>query len=93
MVSILSEMTGLGSVAITVFGAVFSLMQTRHSRVNLSFALFLFAVAVNNIPEAFAQILASMPSHVTTTATLVTWPSSFLLALRATACCRLHPCW
>ncbi|WP_415403325.1 helix-turn-helix domain-containing protein [Tateyamaria sp. SN3-11] len=80
MDSILVEMTSLGSVAITIFGAAFCLMQTRHSRVSWSFAIFLMAIAVNNSPEAFAQLLASLPSGYTSTASLITWPSSFFLA-------------
>lgn len=80
MDSILVEMTSLGSVAITVFGAAFCLMQTRHSRVSWSFAIFLMAIAVNNSPEAFAQLLASLPSGYASIASLITWPSSFFLA-------------
>ncbi len=76
----LLEMTSLGSVAIAIFGAVFCLMQTRHSRVSRSFAVFLTAIAVNNIPDAFMQVLASLPSGYASVAELVTWPSSFFLA-------------
>ncbi len=77
---ILIEMTSLGSVAIATFGAAFCLMQTGHSRVSRSFAIFLAAVAVNNLPDAFAQVLASLPSDYTSMADIITWPSSFFLA-------------
>ena len=80
MESILIEMTALGSVAIATFGALFCLMQTRPSRVRRSFAIFLAAIAVNNLPESFAQVLASLPSSYTSVAGVITWPSSFLLA-------------
>lgn len=80
MVDILVEMASLGAVAIALFGAAFCLMQTRHSRVSRSFAIFLTAIAVNNSPEAFSQVLASLPSGYASTAGLVTLPSSFLLA-------------
>lgn len=80
MDDILVEMTSLGSVAVAFFGAAFCLMQTRHSRVSRSFAIFLTAIAVNNIPDAFTRILASLPSGYQATADLVTWPSSFFLA-------------
>lgn len=80
MESTLIEMASLGSVAIALFGAAFCLMQTRVSRVNRSFAIFLTAIAVNNIPDGFTQVLASLPSGYASIAGLVTWPSSFLLA-------------
>jgi AraC-like DNA-binding protein len=80
MESIVIEITSLGSVAISIFGAAFCLMQTRHSHVSRSFAIFLAAIAVNNLPEAFAQILASLPSGYEAVAEVLTWPSSFLLA-------------
>lgn len=80
MDNILIEMTALGSVAIAIFGAAFCVMQTRHSRVSRSFAIFLAAIAVNNLPESLAQILASLPSSYESVAGVVTWPSSFLLA-------------
>jgi len=78
--SVIIEMTALGSVAITVFGASFCLMQTRHSWVSKSFAIFLMAIAVNNLPESFAQVLAPLPSSYASVAEVVTWPSSFFLA-------------
>ncbi|WP_306117005.1 MULTISPECIES: AraC family transcriptional regulator [unclassified Roseovarius] len=80
MDSTLIEMTSLGSVAIAMFGAAFCLMQTRHSRVSRSFAIFLTAIAVNNLPDAFTPLLASLPSRYASAADLITWPSSFLLA-------------
>ncbi|APX10703.1 helix-turn-helix domain-containing protein [Tateyamaria omphalii] len=80
MDDILVEMTSLGSVAIAFFGAAFCLMQTRHSRVSRSFAIFLAAIAVNNLPDAFTQVFVSLPSVYASTADLITWPSSFFLA-------------
>ena len=80
MENIILEMTALGTVAISIFGALFCLMQTRNSRVSKSFAILLAAIAVNNLPEAFTQVLASLPSGYAAVAELITWPSSFFLA-------------
>lgn len=80
MDDIVIEMTSLGSAAIATFGAVFCLMQTRHSRVSRSFAIFLTAIALNNIPDAFAQVLSNLPDSYAAVADCITWPSSFFLA-------------
>ncbi|MEM9583658.1 MAG: AraC family transcriptional regulator [Pseudomonadota bacterium] len=80
MDEILIEMTSLGSVVIAMFGAAFCLMQTRHTRVSRSFATFLAAIALNNIPDAFTQLLSGAPTSYTSVAAFITWPSSFFLA-------------
>ena len=80
MESIVVELTSVASVAITIFGAVFCLMQTRYSKVSRVFAAFLAAVALNNTPEAFGQLIATLPSGFASVLECATWPSSFLLA-------------
>lgn len=80
MESILIEMTSLGACVIAMFGVAFSLMQKHHSRVSRSFAIFLVAIAVNNLPDACARVLASLPDGYASLADLITWPSSFFLA-------------
>lgn len=80
MDSIIIEMTGIGTFAIAAFGAVFCLMQTQFSHLRKSFAIFLVAIAVNNLPEAFSQLIAILPRAYTPALSFVTWPSSFLLA-------------
>ena len=75
------ELTATASIAITVFGIVFCLTQTRHLDVGRSFAAFLAAVTANNIPEAFAHFLEEIPDAHTQLAELVIWsPSSLMLA-------------
>lgn len=76
----LIEMTSLGSAAIALFGAAFCLVQTQHSRISRTFAVFLIAIAVNNLPDAFTPILATLPNTFAILADLLTWPSSFFLA-------------
>lgn len=80
MDDILAEMTSLGSAAIAMFGAAFCLMRTRHSRVTRSFAILLMAIAVNNLLDAFAQLMSTLPSGYEAAAHCITWPSSFFLA-------------
>ncbi|WP_425037316.1 helix-turn-helix domain-containing protein [Primorskyibacter sp. S187A] len=80
MDNILVEMTALGSVAIALFGAAFCVMQTRHSRISRTFAVFLLAIALNNMPDAFIQMLAMFPRSYGATVDFITMPSSFLLA-------------
>jgi len=54
---IITEMTSTATIAIAAFGIAFCLVQTEYSRVNVSFAAFLAAVAVNNVPDAFARMI------------------------------------
>lgn len=80
MDDILIEMTSLGSVAIAMFGAAFCLMRAGRSRVDRSLAIFLSAIAMNNVPDAFTQVLAILPRGHASAADCLTWPSSFFLA-------------
>ena len=80
MDGILIEMTALASFAIALFGAAFSVLHRRASRIGISFAVFLMAIAVNNGPDAFAQILATLPRDHLIIADVLTWPSSYFLA-------------
>lgn len=56
MDSILTELIATATVAIALFGVAFCLMQARFRQVYLSFALFLLAVGVNNLPTAFGRV-------------------------------------
>ena len=80
MDSILIEMTSIGSLAIAMFGAAFCLMQTKHTAVNRSFAIFLAMIAINNAPDAFTQVFSTLPRGFASAADIITWPSSFFLA-------------
>ena len=78
---IIAEMISTATIAIAVFGIVFSLMQTEHARVRQSFAMFLAAVAVNNGPEAFNRLLQPGQSTYAQPADMILWlPSALLLA-------------
>ena len=78
--TIIVETTAVGTVSIAIFGAAFCLMQTCHSRVSRSFALFLMAIAINSVPDALTQVLEPLPDRYALIVDLVFWPSSFLLA-------------
>lgn len=81
MEQIIVEMTSTATIAIAVFGIVFCITQTKYSRVSESFAAFLAAVAVNNVPEASRRILERLPEGYIQPFELVIWsPSSLLLA-------------
>ncbi len=78
---VIVETTSTATIAITVFGIVFSLMQTEYSYVRRSFAMFLGAVAVNNIPDAFVRMFDAMPELYSQKAEIILWqPSSLCLA-------------
>lgn len=75
------EITSTATLAITLFGIIFCLLQTEFSNVSKSFAAFLFAVAVNNTPDAFARILDTMPSSYVQPIEFAIWlPSTLFLA-------------
>lgn len=57
MNEIIVELISTATIAIALFGIAFCLMQTAYRRVNLSFAVFLGIVALNNIPDAFARMI------------------------------------
>jgi len=80
MDDVIVELTATGTFAIACFGAVFCLMQTKYSPVSYSFAAFLVAVAVNNIPDAFGELLEALPPSFGTLIDFAVWPSSFFLA-------------
>ncbi len=80
MEEIFVEMTGLATVTVAVFGVIFCFMQTRFTRVSKSFAALLGVIAVNNVPEAFSQLIATLPRGYALAADIITWPSSFFLA-------------
>lgn len=63
MEEILNEMIAIATLAIALFAAVFCIMQPRFQKVYRSFALFLMAVALNNVPLAMARVfdIAQIP--------------------------------
>lgn len=73
------EMTSTGTLAIAVFGAVFSMMQTKYSPVSRSFAVFLAAVAVNNLPDAFRPLFDAISPSLGSAVDVIVWPSNFCL--------------
>lgn len=78
---IIVEMASTATIAITVFGIVFCLMQTKYSRVSRSFAVFLGTVTVNNIPDAFHRFFEGADNIYVQTAELIIWtPSSLCVA-------------
>lgn len=80
MEDIIVELSATGTFAIACFGVVFCLMQTKCSPLRSSFAAFLAAVAVNNIPDAFGELLEALPRSFGTMIDFAVWPSSFFLA-------------
>ncbi|WP_341367322.1 AraC family transcriptional regulator [Yoonia sp. BS5-3] len=55
----IGEMIGLATLAIALFGALSCVMQAQFRTVSYSFALFLVAVALNNAPQAFSNMLTA----------------------------------
>lgn len=80
MDDIITELAATCTFAIAVFGAVFSLMQSRDRRVSGSFAVFLAAVAINNSPDAFRRLIETAPDPTRALIDLAVWPSSLFLA-------------
>ncbi len=81
MDNIIVESTSTATIAIALFGIVFCLMQTEYSRVSRSFAAFLAAVVVNNLPDAFHRFVAMINVDYLQAAELILWsPSSLCMA-------------
>ena len=80
MDDIIIELTSTGAFAIAIFGAVVSLMQSTATPVSRSFAAFLAAVAINNLPDAFTRLIETMPVSFGSIIDFAVWPSSFFLA-------------
>lgn len=78
---IIVEAATTGTIAITLFGIVYCLMQTEYSTVSRSFAMFLGAVALNNTPDAFYRLFAMLDRIYVQQAELLVWmPSNLWLA-------------
>ncbi|MGC1505003.1 MAG: AraC family transcriptional regulator [Sulfitobacter sp.] len=75
---VIVELASTATLAITLFGIVFCLSQTEYSRVSRSFAVFLGAIALNNVPDALHRIFATIPAVYVQTAELVIWSASNL---------------
>lgn len=81
MVSLIAQFISTATIAIALFGIALSFIQPRHSGVRRSFAVFLGAVAINNIPDAFDRSLAALPDTYAQAAELLIWaPSALCLA-------------
>ncbi len=81
MDQIIAEMISTATIAIAMLGVTFCLMQTEYTRVSQSFALFLAAVAVNNLPEAFTRLApSSLDLYAQPTDSLLWLASSLCLA-------------
>lgn len=81
MEQIFAEKISTATIAIAVFGLVFCLMQTKYSPVSRSFALFLAAVTLNNIPDALNRGSEPWQDFAVVFTELVLWlPSALCLA-------------
>lgn len=81
MENFIVEFTSIATLSITVFGIIFCLLQTEFTNVSKSFAAFLFAIAVNNLPEAFGRLIDALPGEYIQPFELVIWlPSILFLA-------------
>lgn len=81
MENFIIEFTSIATLSITVFGIIFCLLQTEFTNVSKSFAAFLFAIAVNNLPDAFRQLIDTLPGEYIQPVELVIWlPSTLFLA-------------
>lgn len=74
----IAEMVSTATIAIGLFGIVVCMMQSKHPRVSQSFALFLAAVAVNNLPDAFIRMTEAMESDYVKPVDHLLWLSSAL---------------
>lgn len=81
MENFIVEFTSIATLSITVFGIIFCLLQTEFTNVSKSFAAFLFAIAVNNLPDAFGRLIDALPGEYIQPFELVIWlPSILFLA-------------
>ncbi len=81
MENFIIEFTSVATLSLTVFGIIFCLLQTEFSRVSKSFAAFLIAIAVNNMPDAFRRLIDTLPGEFVQPIELVIWlPSTLFLA-------------
>ena len=78
MDQIIAEMISTATIALALFGIAFCLMQTEYSNVSRSFAAFLTAVAVNNLPDAFNRFFPPLDGIYIQPADLILWMSSSL---------------
>ncbi|MEP3196962.1 MAG: AraC family transcriptional regulator [Lentilitoribacter sp.] len=81
MENFIIEFTSIATLSITVFGIIFCLLQTEFTSVSKTFAAFLFAIAVNNLPDAFGRLIDALPGEYIQPFELVIWlPSILFLA-------------
>lgn len=81
MDQIFAEKISTATIAIALFGIVFCLMQTKYTHVSRSFAVFLAAVTINNIPDAINIGIWNNQSVNFLFSELVIWqPSALCLA-------------
>lgn len=75
---IIVEAATTGTIAITLFGIAYCLMQTEYSTVSRSFAMFLGAVALNSTPDAFYRLFAMLDRIYLQQAEMLVWMPSNL---------------
>ena len=81
MENFIIEFTSVATLSLTVFGIIFCLLQSEFTNVSKSFAAFLFAIAVNNMPDAFRRLIDTLPGEFVQPIELVIWlPSTLFLA-------------
>lgn len=75
------EKFSTATIVVAVFGIVICILQKHHTRVSLSFAMFLAAVSLNNIPDAFYRVFQSLPPTYFQISDLLIWlPSGLCIA-------------
>ena len=78
MDQIIVELISTATIAVALFGIAFCLMQRQYQRVNRSFAVFLFIVALNNVPVAFARLFDTMQGSFVQPIVMAIWLFSAL---------------
>ncbi len=81
MEHIFAELISTATIAIAAFGIAGCFMQRKHLTVTRSFAAFLAAVVVNNIPEALNRAFQNMQVEIAPPVDVLLWlPSALCLA-------------
>ncbi|WP_299294281.1 AraC family transcriptional regulator [uncultured Tateyamaria sp.] len=78
MDNMFAEMISTATIGIALFGAAYALMQNTYRHLNRSFALFLGAVTLANIPDAFDRLFVAMPGQSGELLSLFLWHTSAL---------------
>ncbi len=78
MDQIIVEWISTATIAIALFGIGFCLMHRQYQRLNRSFAAFLFVVALNNAPVAFARLFDLVQGDLFAPIIVTVWMCSAL---------------